>query len=369
MMARKALVTGFPGFVARRLVKKMLSADRALSITALVESAQVPRAKQEIERLAGQTGDLTLAERIALTTGDVTSMDVGLSGAEFERLTGTVTEIYHLAAMHSVSADSRQAEAVNVVGTQNVLALARATRHLDRFVHFSSAYVAGNRIGVIMEDELAVGQSFRNAYESTKHRAELLVEQAKYNLPVIVIRPSGIVGDSVTGEVDRFDTVYNLGMLLVASPVAFPIPLASEGRAPLNLIPVDYAVDAVHAVVHREDSPGKTFHIVDPNPLSARRVYERVAERAGRKLPRYQMSPNLTKALLRIPGLERLAPVSHQAIDYLNHMAFYNSKNTTEALEGTGIRCPPFDEYVDNLIRYVREYFDKNPRRGALGTA
>ena len=67
----------------------------------------------------------------------------------------------------------------------------------------------------------------------------------------------------------------------------------------------------------------------------------------------------LTKALLKIPGLERFAAVSAQAIDYLNHMAFYNSKNTMDALEGTGIRCPQFDEYVDNLMRFVRDYFDR----------
>jgi hypothetical protein len=91
-------------------------------------------------------------------------------------------------------------------------------------------------------------------------------------------------------------------------------------------------------------------------------VYEAIAQRTGRKLPRYRVSPNLTKALLRLPGLDRFASVSHQAIDYLNHMAFYNSKNTTEALEDTGIRCPQFEDYVDNLMRYVRDYFDRADR-------
>jgi len=295
-------------------------------------------------------------------TGDVTALDAGLSGEEFRRITSRATEVYHLAAVHSLSVDRRSAERVNVVGTSNVLGLARAMPRLERFVHFSSAYVSGNRTGVIMEDELDEGQTFRNAYEATKQQSELLVQRARDRLPITVVRPSGVVGDSRTGEVDRFDSVYHLAMLLVASPLAIPVPMDGEGSAPLNLVPVDYVVDAVHAIVNRDSTIGGTFHVVDPNPLPARRVYDTIAERAGKPPPRRSVSTNLTKVLLRIPGLERFASVSHQALDYLNHMAFYNSRQTAAALEGTGIRCPPFEDYVENLMQYVRDYFDRAGR-------
>jgi thioester reductase-like protein len=363
MTERHVLVTGYPGFIARRLVKKLLAADRDLRLSLLVEPSQEAAARQELQRLldAGTT-DLDAAERATLMVGDVTAMDLGLSGAEFRRLAEEVTEIFHLAAVHSLSADRRRQEAVNVQGTANVLSVARALGRLERLVHFSSAYVSGDRRGVIMEDELERGQQFRNSYEATKHQAELLMERAKDRLPITVVRPSAVVGDSRTGEIDRFDSVYHLGMLLVASPVKIPIPLAGDGRAPLNLVPVDYVVDAVHALACAPDTVGKTFHVVDPNPLPARRVYEAIAERAGRRLPRLGVSPNLTKALLRIPGMERFAAVSHQAIDYLNHMAFYNSRNTMDALVGTGITCPRFEDYVENLMQYVRDYFDRAGR-------
>lgn len=362
MSERHVLVTGYPGFIARRLVKKLLLSDDRMRLTVLAEPSQEEAARAEVTRLDQGTGDLVDEERIQVVAADITAMDSGLSGAEYRELTSGVTEIYHLAAINTLGADRRKAEAVNVQGTAHLLALARAMDRLERFVHFSSAYVSGDRRGVIMEDELEVGQAFRNTYEATKHQAEVLVERAKGRLPITVIRPSAVVGDSRTGEIDRFDSVYHFGMLLVASPVAIPVPIAGEGRAPLNLVPVDYVVDAVHAIASEPETVGKTFHVVDPNPLPARRVYEAIAERAGRKMPKLQVSPNLTKALLRIPGMERFAAVSHQAIDYLNHMTFYNSRNTADALEGTGIACPKFEDYVENLMQYVRDYFERAGR-------
>ncbi len=347
------MITGFPGFVARRLLSKYLHSQDDLTVTALILERDREEAERVIAKSAGQTADLQ--SRVELVVGDVRHMDLGLSGAEFEKITQQTTLVFHLAAVQSVSSEPKVAEQTNVDGTRNVIAFARSCPNLTRLVHFSSVFVSGRRTGIVMEDELDMGQSFRNPYESTKYKAELAAKRAQDDLPVTIFRPTSIVGDSVTGEVDRLDNVYHLGMMLVASPVAFPIPLKGEGQAPLNMIPVDFAVDAVHAILGRADSVGQTYHLVDPNPLSARRVYESILERAGRRLPRIQAPPNLAKALLRIPGLERLAPMSHQAIDYLNHMAFYNAQNAAEALEGTGISCPPFESYVDNLMRYVRE--------------
>ncbi len=362
-MSRVAFITGFPGFISRRLVLKLLSSDDTIKVIALVEEGQMAKAERAHEQMVLQHTSADFAEgRLEMVTGDITALDAGLSGAEFRAITSSTTEVYHLAAVHSLNVDRRSAEHTNVKGTANVLGLARAMSRLERFVHFSSAYVSGDRVGVIMEDELEEGQSFRNAYEATKHHAEVLVQRAKDRLPVTVIRPSGVVGDSRTGEIDRFDSVYHLGMLLVGSPVAIPVPMDGQGQAPLNLVPVDYVIDAVHAIVSQAATVGQTFHVVDPNPLPARRVYDTIALRAGKPKPRLSVPTNLTKVLLRIPGLERFAAVSHQAMDYLNHMTFYNSRNTADVLAGTGIRCPPFEAYVDNLMQYVRDYFEQAGR-------
>lgn len=360
MTERTLFLTGFPGFLARWMLRKWLHVDEGLQVFALVEASQEAAAGRALDALAASSApDLGISERVRVVVGDVTAMDLGLSGAEFRELTSRVTDIHHLAAVHELSSERRIAEQVNVQGTANIIAFARAVGPLERLVHFSSAYVSGRRTGVIMEDELEAGQSFRNAYEATKHQAEILVQRAGDRLPVTIIRPAGVVGHSRTGEIDRFDSVYHLGMLLVASPVSFPIPLAGSGAAPLNLLPVDFVVDAVHAIVSQAASLGRTYHVVDPNPLPVRRVYETIAARAGRKRPRYGMPVNLTKALLRIPGMERFASLNHEALDYLDNMAFYNSRNTLEALEGTGLRPPRFEEYIDVLMQYARDFFER----------
>jgi nucleoside-diphosphate-sugar epimerase len=94
-----------------------------------------------------------------------------------------------------------------------------------------------------------------------------------------------VVGDSRTGEIDRFEGPYALGILLVTSPLVVPLPLPGNGIAPLNVVPVDFVV---RSVVHLASDPrakGRTFHLVDESPMSVARVYELVAERANRRLP------------------------------------------------------------------------------------
>ena len=128
-----------------------------------------------------------------------------------------------------------------------------------------------------------MGQRFHNPYEETKFQAELLVRRAQADLPATIYRPSIVVGDSRTGEIDRFEGPYALAILLVASPLAVPLPLPGDAVAPLNVVPVDFVVDAALAIAADPAGAGRTVHVVDPSPLSARRVYEMIAARAGQE--------------------------------------------------------------------------------------
>ena len=103
-------------------------------------------------------------------------------------------------------------------------------------------------MGVIAEDELDRGQDFRNAYEETQvPGGEAGAARGDARLPVTIYRPSSVVGDSRTGEIDRFEGPYYLGILLVTSPLVVPLPLPGNGVAPLNVVPVDFVVEAVWA--------------------------------------------------------------------------------------------------------------------------
>jgi thioester reductase-like protein len=343
------LVTGFPGFIAQRLVARLaeLRRGRGVRLVALAKTGNAAAARRALASVdvAGE-----------VLEGDVTRMHLGLSGAEYKRLAGEVTEIWHLAALYDLAADPRLIRAVNVDGTRGVLELARDARELRRVHHFSSAYVSGDRTGVVLEDELDVGQRFDDAYARSKFEAERLVRHAQADLPVTIYRPGMVVGDSRTGEIDRFDGPYFLGLLLVATPIPVPLPLPSEGGAPLNVVPVDFVVEAALSIGANPAGIGRTVHLVDPAPLSVRRVYEMIAALVGKTLPRGAVPHRAIDAFLRLPFLERASRPQRSALQLVNRLVLYNPRNMLDLLAGTGIRCPSIASYLDRLVDYVKAH-------------
>jgi thioester reductase-like protein len=348
--AAVALITGFPAFTARRMLQKILESEAETSVHLLVRDKFTAEARAHIGGLSAK-----LARRVHPLTGDVCDIDLGLSGAEYRTLTAELTTIVHCASAQYLGVPREMAVRVNVGGTRNVLDLAAACTRLERLCHFSTAFVSGDRKGIILEEELAARQRFRNPYEETKFRAEELVREAAARIPVVIMRPGMIVGDSRTGVIDRLDGPYHLMRLIVSSPIDVALPLPGRGGAPLHLVPIDFVVDAAYALMHDPLAIGLTFHLTDPCPLAARRVYELVAERANRKLPSGSFPESLARAALRLPGLGALVRVPLDFLESFNHLAFYNCRNTLARLRPTGLYCPPFDSYVDPLVRYVRE--------------
>jgi len=348
--ARVHFVTGFPGFIGKRLVRALVAEGEVDRLVLLTQPKDVAAAQAELAALG--------ARRAELLEGDVQQMHLGLSGAEWKGLAAEVSDVWHLAGRTNLRAPRAEMRRINVEGTRSVLELCGAARRLRRLNHFSTAYVSGDRVGVILEDELAVGQRFHNAYEETKLKAEQLVRRAQSSLPATIYRPSIVVGDSRTGEIDRFEGPYALAILLVASPLSVPLPLPGDAVAPLNVVPVDFVVDAARSISRNPAGAGRTVHLVDPAPLSARRVYEMIAARAGKKLPAVSVPARAFQALLQLPLLERFSGVHRPAIEYVNHLAIYNCRNLIELLAGTGIQCPPIASYLDRLIEFVAELDD-----------
>jgi len=346
------LLTGFPSFHARRLLEELVRPDRgdrgSTFVHAVVQAKSLARAKDALDALpAEQRG------RVNLIEGDAAAMDLGLSGAEIRALTGQIDRIHHAAQISYLGADRKTAEHVNIDAVREVLEFARLCPKLKCLVAHSTAQVAGSRDGVVLESELKAGQTFRNVVEETRARGEQMLRAAMDRVPIAILRPAIVVGDSTTGEIDRFDGPYLLIVLILTAPPDFALPLPGRGDAPLPLVPVDYVARAAHTIGRDSRAPGRTFHLVDPSPLPARRVFELVAQAGGRRSPRGFIPANVTRALLRAPGLERFARSPRGLLQTLGTNVSFDARNTTELLRNTDIRCPPLESYIGRLVQYV----------------
>ena len=293
------LVTGFPSYTARRMLLKLLVSSKEQAFM-LVRDKHAADAEEFVASLApGQQ------KRLSVLVGDVSSMDLGLSGKEYRSLASELTNIHHMAAHLHLGASKEMIQQVNVGGTRGVLELALECRRLRRFNYWSTIHVSGDREGVIMEDELALGQSFRNPHEHSKYAAEKVVRSMSRRVPSTIFRPGIIVGDSKTGEIDRFDGPYRLMVLIVDSPIDVHLPLPGKGTAPLHLVPIDYVIDAAYEPLagrgdglqdlpHRRSLPA-----LCPQRLPARRR-TRAPQGAAGVIP-----AGIARTLLKLPLLSQ----------------------------------------------------------------
>jgi thioester reductase-like protein len=353
------LLTGFPTLLARRLASHILETEPRTLVYAVVRPKFADDAQQFVSMWPKSHRD-----RFVMIEGDAAAMDLGLSGAEFRSLASEVDRIHHAAHVTYLGVDQKTAQDLNVGGTNEILEFSRASRSLKCLVVHSTTEVCGDRTGIVLEDELEAGQHFPTFVAETRARAEKLARRAMSELPIAIVRPVTIVGDSKTGEIDRFDGPYLLILLIVTTPAEIAVPLPARGDTPLNLVPIDFVVRASHAIGRDPRAPGRTFHLVDPTPVNAKRVFDLVARAGGRPSPRGFIPTNLTKALLRTPGLERFAKSPRAFIERLATPVRFDARNADAILAGAGITCPPFESYVDQIVEYVRDRVrEKRERR------
>ena len=211
-------LTGFPGFIAERLVERLANPDTQFFL--LVQKQFVEKAVEAVERIAGATN--TPLENFAIVEGDITRKNLGIGDDDLATIRVETTDVFHLAAVYDLAVTKDLAFLVNVEGTKNVNDFVRSLWNLKRYNYISTCYVAGKRKGEILETELAHDAGFRNYYEETKYLAEVSVEEMKTDFPVCIFRPSVVVGDSQTGETAKYDGIYYLIKYLQKAPKLLP---------------------------------------------------------------------------------------------------------------------------------------------------
>jgi thioester reductase-like protein len=348
-------ITGFPGFIANRLLERLLrnNVRNDCRFIVLVQPSLAARASDDIAALAQRTGkpihDFQAIE------GDISQPDLGLTAASAALAREQTTRVFHLAAVYDLAVERDLALRVNVGGTRNVLDFARSMPHLRHFHHVSTCYVAGKREGVILETELRHDAGYRNFYEESKYLAEMEVESLKHELPITVHRPAVVCGDSQTGETAKYDGVYYLIHYLLRWPSVLSLINIGNHEVSLNLVPVDFVVDAMAALAFDERAIGKTVQLADPSPLTTHELFNSITRSINRGRSRITAPPSWVSFFLMLPPSPRITGLPHHAVPYFFVKQLYDSRQAQQLLAPHGIECPPFESYVDRIVDFARE--------------
>jgi thioester reductase-like protein len=346
-------VTGFPGFIGKRLVRELLADDPSSKVVCLVE----PRMEDVAKKAAAE---LEASERVEILPGDIADRRLGLGSGDYERLTSETTAVFHLAAIYNLAVPLEVAQRVNVDGTGNIVEFCQRCEKLERHNYVSTAYVAGTRKGVVYEHELIMGQWFKNHYESTKFQAEVWVRESMDKVPTAIYRPAIVVGDSDTGLTQKFDgPYYMLRAIAVSMKRGWPIAKYGKSAAPFNVVPVDFVVNGLMAGSKDDTAIGETFHLVDPDPISSGDVFTLLSELYANKKPAYTVPAKPVALALRAKPVQKLFDgIPAESIQYLNHPVRYDARRASDLLERSGLRLPRFPEYAETMVKFFREHED-----------
>ena len=347
-------MTGFPGFIAVRLAERL--AREGARFHLLVQPAFAARAREEVARIARETGAPESGFRLA--EGDITREDLGLSAADADAARAETTAVFHLAAVYDLAVARDVAARVNVEGTRNVNRFALSVRGLRRYHYVSTCYVAGRRTGLILESELRHGAGFRNFYEETKYLAELEVEALKGELPVTIHRPSVVCGDSRTGETAKYDGVYYLVNYLRMWPGALSLANIGNAEVRLNVVPVDFVVEAMAALASYDPAIGQTVQLADPEPLTTEELFDIISRNLSGRASLVTLPAPVVRTTLNLPLNEKVTGLPRVGVPYFFLKQTYDTARATALLAPRGVRCPRFPDYVPALIDFV----ERNPK-------
>lgn len=350
---KHVLITGATGFVGMNLVKKMIEQE-GVHLHLLVRNSETEPAKKRvfnwIKNCYSAEEYPEIVKRIDVIEGDITEENLGLTDRLWNELSCKIDEIFHSAAAIHFHLPYELAYEINTKGTQRVLDFAMACHENNQVLlnYISTAYVAGVTSDIFLETDLAQGQEFGNTYEQTKYEAELLVHSyVEKGLPTIIYRPSIISGDFSTGEITKsnliFDFIVNLNKGIFKDFIC-------DEDSSINIIPVDYFVDALMHISKSEENIGKTFNIVSRKNVKIRDLLKACCHELGVDTPEFvplEEKKNASK-------LTRLALLKF--IHYLELSHMFDDALAAEALSGTGITCPELDySFTCRILSYCKE--------------
>jgi long-chain acyl-CoA synthetase len=349
------LLTGGTGFLGSQVALVVKNTDH--TIVALVRARDAEEAKQRLERSWSEWPELgqAIGSRVEPLPGDLTHPTLGLESEAWTALVHRVTHIVHSAAELRFDGELDEMRRINVEGTRHLLDFARAAHAhhgIARYAHVSTSYVAGGRTGDVAEADLSNKHGFSNTYEQTKYEGELLVREAMATLPVSVFRPGMVVGDSETGAIRCFNTIY-VPLRLYLSGRLRIVPSAPDLRA--NMVPVDYVAGAIAKLAFDPRAVGQTFHltVAQEHLPTAKELIQAARSWAETELGVNLPKPHFLPAdrLAKLPGAGRLGLPTF-LLSYFSENRRFRKDNVERLL---GPYAPDWSAIIPHLLRYAAD--------------
>jgi len=359
-------VTGASGFIGKRLVRKLL-ARRGAVVHFLVRESS----RDKVPALHEYWG---VDERRAVpVVGDLAKPLLGLSKTDAKALAGKIDHFFHLAAIYDLKADAESQIVANIDGTRNAVALANEMK-AGCFQHVSSIAAAGMYEGVFREDMFEEAEGLDHPYFSTKHESEKIVRK-EVKGAWRVYRPAIVVGDSRTGEIDKIDGPYYYFKLIQKMRKMLPpwMPTIGIEGGRINMVPVDFVVDALDHIAHKADLDGMAFHLVDPTPHrvgDALNIFAKAAHappfgmRINAALVGF-IPPGVKKGMLALTPVRRIRNavmkdfgLPEDILQFVNYPTRFDARDAAAALKGSGIECPRLEDYAYRLWDYWERNLD-----------
>ena len=358
-------VTGATGFIGKYLIKKLLAREGAIYV--LVRKGSM----KKLDALREFWGPD--AKRVVAIAGDLSQPKLGIAPADLAKMKGKIKHLFHLAAIYDMRADAGSQQVANIDGTRHALEFADAVK-AGCFHHTSSIAAAGLYDGMFREDMFEEAEELDHPYFRTKHDSEGIVRK-ECKGAWRVYRPGMVVGHSQTGEIDKIDGPYYFFKLIQKMrdmlPVWMPTIGIEGGR--INIVPVDYVVDAMDHIAHKKGLDGGCFHLTDPEPMRVGEVLNLFAK-AGHA-PQMTMRIN-TKMFSFIPpyvlnGIMSLGPlrrIQKQVLSdlgipkdmfaFISYPTRFDNREAAKALKGSGIAVPRLNDYAWRLWDYWERHLD-----------
>ncbi len=358
-------VTGATGFIGSYLVAKLVK--RGAPVYALVRKGSLARLAKLRETWGADE------KQVVGIVGDLTKPNLGVSAADVKKLKGKIDYFFHLAAIYDLQASAEDQRIANVDGTRHAVEFAAAV-DAGCFEYVSSIAVAGLYEGVFREDMFEEAEELDHPYFRTKHDAEAVVRH-ECKRAFRIYRPGFVVGDSKTGRIDKIDGPYYFFKTIQKMRELLPpwMPTIGIEGGRINIVPVDFVVDALDYLAHKKGLDGKCFHLTDPEPFRVGEVLNIFAHAAH--APKMTMRIN-AKLFGFIPapllyGLGSLAPVKRamkvvltdlgiprDVFQFVNWPTRYDNREAAKALKGSGIEVPNLETYAATLWDYWERHLD-----------